>query len=181
MKCSKLNEACPGYRDLNEARFRIENSRIVGKASRCYEASSSSRFHSDSESGDQQTSLAVVESTFHWQRRPGHDFYFETFAATSSPFRPAYNDWVKELCTSRSNGCVVADAVEAVGLAGLANVSSARHIRLQAYDLYCCADRKLNSIMLDPEQRLRDETLLASILLCLFQVGDTCLATAKDL
>jgi hypothetical protein len=110
----------------------------------------------------------------HSATRPGHDFYFSTYApkvrSCGIVANERYYAWLQVACFGPLSNSAVADAIEAVGLAGLGNVSMAPQISCQAYDAYRRAREKLDTLLNDPNTRSEDQTLLVLITLCFFQV-----------
>jgi hypothetical protein len=67
---------------------------------------------------------------------------------------------------------VLRTAIEAVGLAGLSNTLYAPHLAARAQDRYGKALAGLDGALQDPCIATRDTTLMAVILLGLFEVSD---------
>lgn len=88
--------------------------------------------------------------------------------SSETPFSTAYLTWLKQLHQDKSKA--ISSAVDAVGLAGLANVSSAPQLSADAKHAYEHAEKKLTAMLENPITRLADETLVTIILLSLYQV-----------
>jgi hypothetical protein len=118
--------------------------------------------------------LAIAPPISMHSIRPGHDFYFNTYApkvrSCGIVANERYYAWLQAACFDSLGSSAVADAIEAVGLAGLGNVSKAPQISCQAYEVYCRARKKLDALLEDPNKRPEDKTLLVLITLCFFQV-----------
>ena len=167
LRCAKLKECCPGYRDVGSISFRNENDRIIGKKLGREVSKPDGLLVDTSPSfrrGGRELSL-IPSTTLGTTGTLGHDFFFATYSSIKAPFNEEYSDWVKQCST---NNRLISDAIDAVGLAGLANVSSAPQLARQAHDAYTRVSQKLHRILQTPNQETKDETLLAIILLCLF-------------
>lgn len=68
------------------------------------------------------------------------------------------------------DGHVLREAIEAVGMAGISNVSDAPDVASKSKRQYGRALASLNQALKDPTQALADTTLMAVILLGLYEV-----------
>jgi hypothetical protein len=98
----------------------------------------------------------------------GANFFFGRYAFYDPPVYKDYYTWLSQ---SYFSGCwVLTAAVEAVGMAGLANIRGDESLAAQADEKCVIAMRRLQQALIDPIERSADETLMAVLLLALFEV-----------
>jgi hypothetical protein len=175
-RCRDKRESCPGYRDLSKVVFRDEVKRIVGLHQRGRLRSSG---HGDPLMN--KSDPCVVDgltSQFPELGMPvrldqpwdeaGANFFFARYAFHDPP---AYKDYYTWLSQGYFSGCgVLTAAVEAVGMAGLANIRNDESLATQADERCAKAMRRLQQALVDPVERSADETMMAVLLLALFEV-----------
>jgi hypothetical protein len=98
-------------------------------------------------------------------------FFFSNYTCDEPPLSTEYYSWLTTLYfSSTSNGAIRA-AIEAAGLAGIANKSYAPHIAAKAKHQYGKALVAANEALQDPKQALADSTFLSVILLGTYEVS----------
>ncbi|KAF2798423.1 hypothetical protein K505DRAFT_414363 [Melanomma pulvis-pyrius CBS 109.77] len=182
-KCEKLGTQCPGYRKLDQIVFRDETKRITRKIHQSEQSFSTltpdtlpnySRLPASSE-------LTFGSTSFEWSLPPldiyyplshsvdelGANFFFAKYTSNEAPFSGEYYDW---LIQSYYSDCrVLRTAIEAVGMAGIANVSHTPHILSKSKIQYCKALNAMKRALDDPIDAISDTTFMAVILLGQFE------------
>ncbi|KAK7415770.1 hypothetical protein QQX98_005683 [Neonectria punicea] len=97
----------------------------------------------------------------------GASFFFAKYTFNQPPFGEEYHDWLAE--SYSQNESVLRAAIEAVGMAGISNISYAPNVASRSNELYCKAVVVINQALCDPVQVRADATLMAVILLGLFE------------
>ncbi|KAL2862427.1 Zn(II)2Cys6 transcription factor [Aspergillus lucknowensis] len=162
LKCEKSNRVCPGYRDLGDVLFRDESSRALRLARRV-STTSSLKLDQGRETIYYNPSLPVQELAA--------GFFFSKYNTYDGPYlanTPC--DWLSQSYLDGTSCEALRAAVEAVGMAGLANTSYAPQIASRSRERYCIALSELNDALLDPTAAAADTTLMAVILLGLFEI-----------
>ncbi|KAL3458260.1 Alpha/Beta hydrolase protein [Aspergillus heterothallicus] len=159
LRCESSNRSCPGYRDLNAISFRDESLRVVRRCARRRGASVST--------GERKISCNPSQ--------PIEDlaagFFFSKYNIYNGPyFSSISRDWLCEVYVMDPTCDLLRTAIEAIGMAGLSNTSYAPHLSVQAQDRYGKALAALDGALQDPCAATRDTTLMAVILLGLFEV-----------
>lgn len=174
-KCEKSAKECPGYRNLSDILFRDESKRIVRKI-RKDEQSRSSPSHtamttsvaiSEKPSNDNLVSMTLVQLC-QPVNELGANFFFSKYTFNESPFAGDYHEWLTRSYVDENH--VLRAAIEAVGTAALSNVYYAPHIASNSQERYCNALAAINQALGDPVEAVADTTLMAIILLGLFEV-----------
>jgi hypothetical protein len=98
----------------------------------------------------------------------GANFFFSKYTFNESPFAGDYHDWLTR--SYFDNGLIIQAAIEAVGTAALSNVYCAPHLASASQERYCNALAAINRALSDPTEAIADTTLMAIILLGLFEV-----------
>lgn len=105
-------------------------------------------------------------------------FFFKNYVLDEESLTRSYFDYLPALYgQARGNGILV-DAVNAIGLAGLANSRRASEVMVKANLIYGRAVRK-TSERLKTSQAKEDQTLVAVMLLGMYEVCDLCLRSCS--
>jgi hypothetical protein len=100
----------------------------------------------------------------------GANFFFTKYTFNEPPFSSDYHDWLAQSYFEDGPNHVLRAAIEAVGMAGISNVSHAPHVASKSKEQYCKALAAMKQVSNDPVQAIADTTLMAVILLGLFEV-----------
>lgn len=100
----------------------------------------------------------------------GVNFFFAKYSFNEEPFFNGYHDWLAEAYLESSSNNILRALIEAVGLAGLSNISSAQELASRSKERYCKALAMLKGVLNDSASATKDSTLMAVILLILFEV-----------
>ncbi|CEL04083.1 hypothetical protein ASPCAL05215 [Aspergillus calidoustus] len=164
-KCEISNRPCPGYRDLTAISFRDESSRVIRKSCR------QSAPRSTIGGGGGGDSIICTPSLSFPTADLAAGFFFAKYNIYNGPyFSSISHDWLREVYVKDPTCHVLQTAIEAVGLAGLSNTLYAPHLAALAQDRYGKALAGLDGALQDPCIATRDTTLMAVILLGLFEV-----------
>lgn len=98
-------------------------------------------------------------------------FFFANYVLSDPPFSNTYLRWLSRLHAEESSGDIVNAAVEAVGLAGMANIYRAPGLQIEAKRRYGRALARINRALRDPVEVTADSTLVGILTLGLFEVG----------
>lgn len=174
-----MDVQCPGYRNLDDVLFRDESERIIGKAHRIEQSqqilANSARppVGSGRGSGSEPLTSPVFPPSIPYPlsqpiNELGANFFFAKYTF-NEPLFQEYHDWLTQ--SYSEDGQVLQAAIKAVGMAGIANVSYAPHIASKSKEQYCKALAGMNQLLRDPVRAVADTTLMAVILLALFEVS----------
>lgn len=173
LRCEKSRISCPGYRDLNELLFRDESERVARRMLQGPQATSAPA----------QLVLAPADSEL--PRVPrispelsppppvaelGANFFFAKYSYGESPHYSNYQQWLGVSYHSSGPTVGLRAAIEAVGLAGIANMSPSKHLAASSKQRYCQAVREVQLALKDPVHAISDTTLMTVFLLGLFEV-----------
>jgi len=181
LKCEKSRHHCPGYRDLHQVLFRDESERVRQRAHQ------TQLTRSDPDPGGARAGDLVqgLESLYpataflasrparalsHSLRELGMNFFFTRYTFTQPPFSHGYSQWLTQSCFGPAPNHALQAAVEAVGTAALANVFHAPGAAAKSKKQYSLALMSTKKALNCPVQALADETMMAIILLGLFEV-----------
>ncbi|KPM38717.1 hypothetical protein AK830_g7849 [Neonectria ditissima] len=170
LKCEKSHAQCPGYRNLHHVLFRDESERIVRKVRQTEQSqlpavAPDGSVHSGS--GIDSPLLSISRPLPQPINDLGASFFFTKYTFNQPPFGEEYHSWLTE--SYSKNESILRAAIEAVGMAGISNVSYAPNVASRSKELYCKAIRVMNQALSDPAQVTADATLMAVILLGLFE------------
>lgn len=98
------------------------------------------------------------------------NFFFAYYTTTGPPFGDTYQEWLAQTYLEDVPSNVVRAAVQAVGMAAISNVHNAPDVIIQAKERYCQALNATNLALRDPALVAADSTLMAILLLGLFEV-----------
>jgi hypothetical protein len=176
---------CPGYRDLCQVVFRDESKRVIQKA-RQYERSNalwtkaaapiSTKCLGVSQVLELKSSTPLLPPL---SIRPppsqsindlGVNFLFANYFYNQPPFYSDYHTWVAQTYHESHPGHVLRAVIEAVGMAGLANVANSPRFKSASEQQYNRASVAMREALNDPAQVTADTTLLAVIFFELLEV-----------
>lgn len=98
----------------------------------------------------------------------GAGFFFSKYMTSDPPFASGYRAWLGRLYMDNEQD-VLGSTVRAVGLAGISNVFSSSQISSEAKRAYCQALTFLGAALDDCNSARSDATLMAIILMGLFE------------
>ncbi|KAH7123631.1 hypothetical protein B0J11DRAFT_529503 [Dendryphion nanum] len=179
-KCSKSGFRCPGYRNLSDVVFRDESMRIIRRVEKqksVVPKSSSEEFEENLELSVNDTPsyplgpfwfpLAIPQKLHSPRDDLAANFFFANFTHNEPPFADEYNNWLMKSLLDKSN--ILRKAIEAVGLAGISNVSYIPEFASRSRQLY-------GEVVVAVKQDLKclkgataDTTLMAIILLGFYE------------
>jgi len=179
MRCEKSDRPCPGYRNLDDVRFRDESDRIIRKARQIGDTKSSSN-----STGSQNSRTTSGSSSLTSPMSPvsisfplslpitdlGANFFFTKYTFNEPPFSGSYHSWLTQSYLEDGPSHCLRTVIEAVGMAGISNVSHTPQLASKAKEQYCNALAAMKKDLDDPALALADTTFLAAILLGLFEV-----------
>lgn len=184
MKCEKSDVQCPGYRNLDDVLFRDESARIIRNARRLDQSQVISVQQTLVVSPQRSTSNKLTSTStppipYHLPlsisppplqpiSELGASFFFTKYTFNEPPFCTEYHDWLIQ--SYSEDGHILRAAIEAVGMAGISNVSDAPDAACKSKSQCGRALAGLNQALNDPTQALADTTLMAVILLGLYEV-----------
>ena len=183
LRCERSDIQCPGYRDLDEVTFRDESAKIskrlcpveyssglqiqatCSKSLQTGPSGSRSRFRAS-----QLRSTSIPHSLCPAIDDLGANFFFAKYSFNEEPFFSGYHDWLAKSYLEDKHSHVLRPVVEAVGLAGLSNIFYTAQFESKSKQQYCTSLAALKQVLNDPAQVAEDTTLMAVILLILFEV-----------
>ena len=99
----------------------------------------------------------------------GASFFFAKYTFNEHPYANDYHDWLLE--SYSSEGDALSAVIQAVGIAGISNVSYTPHIVAKSNEQYCKALSAVNEALCDPTRAITDTMLMSVILLGWFEVN----------
>jgi hypothetical protein len=100
----------------------------------------------------------------------GANFFFSKYIFDEPPFSNDYNMWLAQSYAEVSRHRVLRAAIEAVGMAGLSNVSYAPRLESKSKQHYGEVLAAVKQALSDPVQATADTTFMAVLLLGLYEV-----------
>ena len=185
MRCEKSDRPCPGYRNLDDVRFRDESDRIIRKARQIGDSKPNSiSTTSNSPMFSQNTGTTSGSSSLTSPLSPvnisfplslpitdlGANFFFTKYTFNEPPFSTSYHSWLTQSYFEDGPSHCLRTVIEAVGMAGISNISHTPQLASKAKEQYCNALIAMKKDLDDPNLALADTTFLAAILLGLFEV-----------
>lgn len=175
-RCEKSSTTCPGYRDLSQVLFRDESARIVKMARRdAHAIGNLDVAQQQLASAMQRVETALVSSGSSVPRslqpslgQMAAGFFFSNFGVEGPLLSSTNGDFLISICQDHSESAA-SHAIEAVGLAGLSNISGAHHLRVEAQKRYGQALAKTNHSLSDPAKATSDITAMSVLLLGQFE------------
>ena len=101
----------------------------------------------------------------------GASFFFTNYTYTARPFTPEYHEWLQRSYATAGRDHPLRAAIEAVGMAGLANVRRSSYQKSLAAERYQEAIATVKLSLADEDQARSDEMFLAVILLAFYEVS----------
>ena len=185
---------CPGFRNLGNVLFRDESERIIRKARALHEqgstqypgscinhdaitqSSSSTRSASPTRRDESSTfAFQLPNSIPYTLSRPisdlGSHFFFANYACDGPPPYEGFDTWLTKTYFEDRPNDALRTAIEAVGMAGISNKFHAPHIASKSKEQYGRALAATKQALSDPIKSVADTTLMAVIVLGLFEVS----------
>ncbi|KIW77983.1 hypothetical protein Z517_07816 [Fonsecaea pedrosoi CBS 271.37] len=183
LKCARLKQKCPGYRNLDQVRIRDESDRV---ARRCRQEENSSMVWASSQTAiaslqnntpasrkeylaiSRQQPVTIARSLSPSSHDLGANFFFVKYSPKDCTFNN-HHAWLTKSYFDQGPNNVLRKVIEAVGMAGLSNVFDASHIKSQARAQYSAALASMQKALHDPIQAVSDTTFMALMLLAFFE------------
>lgn len=176
-RCEKSGTTCPGYRDLGQVMFRDESVRTIEKARRDahverFGVVQAERSQPQQTPVEQQmmasTAPSLEPSLSRSLQRPlgqmAADFFFNNFVVEGPILSDNNADFLVGIYRDHSDSAAF-HAIEAVGLAGLSNVSRDYQLRFEAQKRYGQALARTNELLSDAHEATSDLTTMSVLLL----------------
>ena len=178
LRCEKSRTKCPGYRDLNDVLFRDESERAERLAR---EGDQGKAIHVQNLWPVAKPGLSrctepgnVLPPPLPPKSPPatelGASFFFAKYSYNESPYYVSHQEWLANSYLHDSPDKALRAAIEAVGIAGISNLSPASYLATCSREKYCKAVLELKEALKDPVQAAADSTLMTVFLLGLFEV-----------
>ncbi|KAF2501011.1 hypothetical protein BU16DRAFT_449975 [Lophium mytilinum] len=179
-QCLKASRECFGYRDEQSMIFRDETRKVMQKArGRNFELSGKHSKPTSPEShiATQEPSHSTPETSLmtlafltpsHFVEDDAASFFFYHYVLKEPAFANGLYDFLPTLY-SQGSSAVFQDIVTATGLAGLANLKRSSTLMHAARAKHSTALRSVNASLQNPETATSDSTLMAVLLLGLFE------------
>jgi len=100
----------------------------------------------------------------------GANFFFAKYTFSEPPFSSDYHAWLTQSYFEDGSNHILRPAIEAVGMAGISNVSHAPKVESKSKEQYCKALAAMKQALNNPVQAIADTTFMAVILFGLFEV-----------
>jgi len=100
----------------------------------------------------------------------GANFFFAKYTFSEPPYSSDYHAWLTKSYFEDGPNHILRPAIEAVGMAGLSNVSYAPNIESKSKEQYCKALAAMKQALDNPVQAITDTTFMGVILFGLFEV-----------
>ncbi|KAJ6101941.1 hypothetical protein N7486_004368 [Penicillium sp. IBT 16267x] len=170
VKCENSATKCPGYRNLSEILFRDESNRIIRKAHQKYSHPKipASHLRALMLSGSCVPSISAPLSLS--INDLGASFFFSKYLPRETVVSRNFYDWLSEVYSTENSNHALQATIQAVGIAGLFNVSPSQGKAVESQKLYSQAISALQRLFDDPIHATSDATLTAVILLALYEI-----------
>jgi len=202
-QCAKMHLTCTGYRDLANLIFRDNTAAVIRKVEDTHKRRKGSRRGGPSTTNDPSKlpTLVARRSEKGSECPPGFSvshnllffprpsdpsqslsmplsdqatyFFFAHYVPSEPPFSNIYLKWLSRLYWWESSGQILHSVVESVGMAGIANVYHASDLMIKARHQYGRALTIINEALSDPVEVKADSTIVAILLLGLFEVSSS--------
>lgn len=174
---------CPGYRNLADVMFRDESQRTIRKVQAtekvgpCAQGASPSYTQTLScvpgaKSYVFPSAISIPHSIVQPINDLGARFFFIHYSEHDVSFSKGCGDWLAWSYWHDRSSHALQAAIEAVGLAGMSNVLRAQHAAQKAKERYGKALIATNRALGDPAEATTDATLMAILLLGVFEVNE---------
>lgn len=178
-QCLRAGAQCTGFRDLRSFGFRDQSAEVMRKARTSRPSSNRPASANLSLSQQEMGSLSG--------KQPAHNPYLNIpVAFRDQAMQFFFHHYLLNESTLSCDppGCFtiiysqapaygyLSNAVDAVGMASLANLRHAPHLRHAACEKYSLVLRKIRRALEDSEQVMSDQLLVAVMLLALYEVSD---------
>ncbi|KAJ6005300.1 hypothetical protein N7451_003244 [Penicillium sp. IBT 35674x] len=169
VKCERSATECPGYRNLTEILFRDESERIIRKAHRKHHRLNIPASHL------RALTLSENHKTFIFAPLSlsisdlGASFFFTKYLPRETVVSKNFHDWLSGVYASKDSNYALYAIIQAVGIAGLFNVSPSQVKAVESQKLYSQAVSALQRLFDDPIHATSDATLTTVILLALYE------------
>ena len=186
MKCEKSGFKCPGYRQLDQLLFRDESDRVIKNLCKTRQSKSVLAISSSNTSlvalnhgcwpcPNDLMPVSVPPTSISPQLSvPTHDiganFFFAKYAMNDHPDSGDYQRWLAISYHGDLPSNMLRAAIEAVGMAGISNVSYAPHIAAISRKRYQGALAAMKQALSDPVEAVADTTFMTVIVLGLYEV-----------
>ncbi|ROW08255.1 hypothetical protein VMCG_03280 [Cytospora schulzeri] len=178
-RCEKSETTCPGYRDLGQILFRDESARTIEKVRRDARVEGidvvrfeRSRSPCASVAQRANPTLSLESSLTRSLQQPlgemAADFFFNNFVVEGPILSDNNADFLVSVYRDHPESAAF-HAIEAIGLAGLSNVSRDHQLRLEAQRRYGKALARTNNMLCDTAQATSDLAAMAVLLLGQFE------------
>jgi hypothetical protein len=97
-------------------------------------------------------------------------FYFNTYLDNNPPLSNSFNFWLAKNYWQKDSSRPLRTAIEAVGLVGMSNFFHSPQIAEKANERYCVALAATNCALKDPAEAIADQTLMAILIMLVFEV-----------
>ncbi|OAP56352.1 hypothetical protein AYL99_09531 [Fonsecaea erecta] len=184
LKCAKLKQNCPGYRNLDEVRIRDESERVAHRHRQEDNSSevwipqqplAQSLWHTTPAgcfATSPQASMTIEYPLSPSSHALGANFFFAKYSPNDGSSFRNYHAWLIQSYSEQGPNNVLRKAIEAVGMAGLSNVFYAPNVKSQARAQYFAALVSMQQALNDPAQAVSDATFMALMLLAFFETVD---------
>lgn len=182
----RAGRTCKGYRDPGELIFRDESQGLVIRRQRAKE-SQTQKMSRDVQQDEQPFTTPVVSDikwaipratppVFSRSLIPSAEdqatcFFFQNYVTQPDSLSQGTLEYLSDIYGTEEIGSALADAVSSLGMVGLANFWKAPNINLTARFKYSTAVKTLSAQLRHTEEAKADQTLVATILLGLYEVG----------
>jgi hypothetical protein len=161
---------CPGYRNLNEVVFRDESERIIRKVHRKYCRLNVPAAHTRALELPANCIPSISAPPSLSIKHLGASFFFTKYLPRETVVSRNFYDWLSEIYSSEDSNNALQAIIQAVGIAGLFNISPSHGKAVESQKLYSQAISVLQRLFDDPIHATSDTTLTAVILLALYEV-----------
>lgn len=175
-RCERTKAACPGYRNLADLVFRDDSASTINRLRRHAARENVEPIHYQSSDATASHASVTVQGvppppyspTIHSLPQPSGEaaaiFYFRNFTIQGPPLSKDGSAFLHPLGCSTSRA-----AIEAIGLAAIANIHGDHGLLRQARARYAHALRGTSQALADPARAACDSTAVTVLLLSQFE------------
>lgn len=183
-RCSTTGRTCPGYRDQQDLVFRDENNRTINRALKAKARSDLAANKRSDGILNELTEKAVVSQSPRLQdinfsvpgsllppiRDQANWFFFNNYHVAESGFYKGHFTDLPLIISQVGEGEALSKAISSIGLASLSNIRNDPRAHESSRREYVSALRLINTALGDPVEVKKDHTILAVMLLGLYEV-----------
>ncbi|KAL7893566.1 hypothetical protein HDV64DRAFT_262430, partial [Trichoderma sp. TUCIM 5745] len=178
-RCLRTGAVCGGYRDDLDLMFRDQTRQVIRRVNQAERRAKSpaaatqlvSKAMEAEPSGQPEESKLLFTSTPSVSiTDQAVSFFFLNFVLTDPISGGGHFEYLPYIYDAITRDLALPTAVAAIGMAGIANLRSNRHMLLAAHAQYLLAIKLTHAALVDETLRVQNQTLVSILLLALYEI-----------